>query len=178
MVRFARRLKFSFSQKKQLDKFEGRMRGFVLALSIVQTRYYSREITTQISRSLDEPWDQRPMKFQDAIGRRYPVPLEVCNTFEVSPSSLLELQTVNIVKGLRELPSICVQGQRTSLLCRAEFSSMAVYSRKLRSQSLVYHFQERLGAHRQTGSAARNVFPDPGRRLPSHSNMSSPKLQT
>lgn len=35
--------------------------------------------------ALDEPWDQKPIRFQDAIGRRYPVPLEICGNFEVAP---------------------------------------------------------------------------------------------
>jgi hypothetical protein len=38
----------------------------------------------QISTGIDEPWDQKPMRFQDCVGRRYPVPLEVCSTFEAS----------------------------------------------------------------------------------------------
>ncbi|KAJ0423009.1 hypothetical protein BJY00DRAFT_63191 [Aspergillus carlsbadensis] len=39
-------------------------------------------VRSHIERSLPEPWDQRPVGFQDAIGRRYPIPLEVCGTFE------------------------------------------------------------------------------------------------
>ncbi|KAG9253978.1 uncharacterized protein F5Z01DRAFT_687413 [Emericellopsis atlantica] len=82
LVRLARRAQLSMSKKEEINQFQSRMRGFVAALGIIQTRYCSREITAQISRSLDEPWDQKPMKFQDALGRRYPVPLEVCGTFK------------------------------------------------------------------------------------------------
>lgn len=84
VVRFARRTQYSLSRKEEIRRFESRMRGFVAMLGIMQTRYCSQELTMHISRSLDEPYDQRPMKFQDALGRRYPVPLEVCGTFEVS----------------------------------------------------------------------------------------------
>lgn len=81
--KFARRLQYGLSEKEEIRCFEGRMRGFVAMLSIVQTRYCFQELATHIDRSLDEPWDQRPMRFQDAKGRRYPIPLEVCSTFEV-----------------------------------------------------------------------------------------------
>ncbi|KAI6778145.1 uncharacterized protein J7T54_007191 [Emericellopsis cladophorae] len=76
LVRLARRAQLSLSKKEEIYQFQNRMRGFVAALGVIQTRYCSREITAQISRSLDEPWDRKPMKFQDALGRRYPVPLE------------------------------------------------------------------------------------------------------
>jgi hypothetical protein len=40
-------------------------------------------VNLQINNAVEEPWDQKPIRFQDAIGRRYPLPLEVCGTFEV-----------------------------------------------------------------------------------------------
>lgn len=44
---------------------------------------YTEEVKLQICARLDEPWDQKPIRFQDAIGRRYPIPLEVAKTFQV-----------------------------------------------------------------------------------------------
>src|SRR6266568_1869981 len=41
------------------------------------------DIRSQVNRAIEEPWDQKPIRFQDAIGRRYPLPLEVCRTLEV-----------------------------------------------------------------------------------------------
>ena len=54
-------------------------------LGLMQAKYCSQDLKAHITNSL-EPWDQKPMRFQDALGRRYPVPLEVCNTFDVSSS--------------------------------------------------------------------------------------------
>lgn len=82
VVRLARRVQLSLSSKQEIRVFEGRIRGFIAALGVIQTKLCSMEVTAHVSRSLNEPWDQRPMKFQDALGRRYPVPLEVCSTFE------------------------------------------------------------------------------------------------
>ncbi|KAH8802517.1 hypothetical protein F5884DRAFT_836489 [Xylogone sp. PMI_703] len=39
-------------------------------------------IKLHIDTALQESWDQKPIRFQDAVGRRYPIPLEVCGTFE------------------------------------------------------------------------------------------------
>jgi hypothetical protein len=60
------------------------MRSYTAILGLIHAKYCSEDIKVHISRSLDEPWDQRPIRFQDAIGRRYPIPLEVCSTFDVS----------------------------------------------------------------------------------------------
>lgn len=80
---FRRRLKYGLSQGEEIRRFEGRMHGLVAMLCIIQTRHCSQELAMHISRSLDAPWDQKPMQLQDTIGRRYPVPLEVCSTFKV-----------------------------------------------------------------------------------------------
>lgn len=98
IVRFARRLEFGLSHKEKIRGFESRMRSFVAMLSIIQTRYCSQELTMHVSRSLDEPWDQRPMRFQDAIGRRYPVPLEVCSTFEVGSQCVFSYGTRSVYR--------------------------------------------------------------------------------
>jgi hypothetical protein len=58
-------------------------------------------VKLQIRAALDDPWDQKPIRFQDALGRRYPIPLEVCKTFQVS--SLLHRflrKEINNRKGL------------------------------------------------------------------------------
>lgn len=51
---------------------------------IQQVRVGNEDIKLQIYAALGEPWDKKPIRFQDAIGRRYPIPLEVCKTFQVS----------------------------------------------------------------------------------------------
>lgn len=49
----------------------------------LQLQRNTDDIQSQFNRAIEEPWDQKPIRFQDAIGRRYPLPLEVCRTFEV-----------------------------------------------------------------------------------------------
>lgn len=49
----------------------------------LQLQRNTNDIRSQVSRTIEEPWDQKPIRFQDAIGRRYPLPLEVCRTLEV-----------------------------------------------------------------------------------------------
>jgi hypothetical protein len=70
-------------------------------------------ITSHIDMALSEPWDQKPIRFQDAIGRRYPVPLEVCGTFEVHSSLRLFCLTIQkMLKceiGLLRLSKTCIQ---------------------------------------------------------------------
>jgi hypothetical protein len=43
-------------------------------------------ITTSIPQSVEEPWDQKPIRFQDGLGRRYPLAVEICVEFAVSTS--------------------------------------------------------------------------------------------
>lgn len=49
----------------------------------LQLQRNTDDIRSQVNRVIEEPWDQKPIRFQDAIGRRYPLPLEVCRTLEV-----------------------------------------------------------------------------------------------
>jgi hypothetical protein len=44
----------------------------------------AKQLKLHMKNTFEEPWDQKPIRFQDAIGRRYPVPLEICGTFEVT----------------------------------------------------------------------------------------------
>ncbi len=41
-----------------------------------------------VTSSLSWSYDQQPIKFQDALGQRYPVPVELCRDFEVSSCHL------------------------------------------------------------------------------------------
>lgn len=41
------------------------------------------QIKVEISRGIEQPWDNKPLRFQDALGRRYPIPIEICGSFEV-----------------------------------------------------------------------------------------------
>lgn len=114
-IRFGRRLKFGLSQKEKIRRFEGQIRGLVAMLGIIQTRYCSQELTMDIHRSLDEPWDQRPIKFQDGLGRCYPIPLEVCGTYAVSflgaltsQHSFYATEDLTYVQGFRERFSVRV----------------------------------------------------------------------
>jgi hypothetical protein len=49
----------------------------------LRIRTGTEEVKLHVDRSIGEPWDQKPLRFVDAIGRRYPVPLELCQRFEV-----------------------------------------------------------------------------------------------
>ena len=49
----------------------------------LQLQKNSQDIKQEISRVIDDPWDQKPIRFQDAVGRKYPMPLEVCATYDV-----------------------------------------------------------------------------------------------
>ncbi|ETS84539.1 hypothetical protein PFICI_02564 [Pestalotiopsis fici W106-1] len=80
-VRLVRRVQFSLFKKDKITQFETRMRHHGDMLGLMQAKYCSQDLKAHITNSL-EPWDQKPMRFQDALGRRYPVPLEVCNTFD------------------------------------------------------------------------------------------------
>lgn len=50
----------------------------------LQVRQETQEIKMHIDSSLEDPWDAKPINFQDATGRRYPVSLELCQKFDVS----------------------------------------------------------------------------------------------
>ncbi|KAI0141926.1 hypothetical protein BJ166DRAFT_597302 [Pestalotiopsis sp. NC0098] len=85
IVRVARRVQSSLFKKDKSSHFQDRMRHHSTMLGLVlgpiQAKYCSQDLKTHITRSL-EPWDQKPMQLQDALGRRYPVPLEVCSSFD------------------------------------------------------------------------------------------------
>jgi hypothetical protein len=51
----------------------------------LQLQKNTQDVKEEISRIIDDPWDQKPIRFQDAIGRKYPIPLEVCATYDVRP---------------------------------------------------------------------------------------------
>ncbi|KAJ2992727.1 hypothetical protein NUW58_g2069 [Xylaria curta] len=42
----------------------------------------AQSLQLHVTSSLSLPYDQQPIKFQDALGRRYPVPLELCSDFQ------------------------------------------------------------------------------------------------
>ncbi|KAK3302777.1 uncharacterized protein B0T15DRAFT_314824 [Chaetomium strumarium] len=46
-----------------------------------QLHQSKEEVKYHIYAAIDEPWDQKPIRFQDAMGRRFPVPLEICRRF-------------------------------------------------------------------------------------------------
>lgn len=46
-------------------------------------RQEAEGIKIQLDTALSISWDQKPIYFQDAIGRRYPVPLEAVEYFDV-----------------------------------------------------------------------------------------------
>lgn len=49
------------------------------------------QLKVEISRGIEQPWDNKPLRFQDALGRRYPIPIEICGSFEVSTLSYIVL---------------------------------------------------------------------------------------
>jgi hypothetical protein len=51
----------------------------------LQLQKGAQDVKQEISKVIDGPWDQKPIQFQDAIGRKYPIPLEVCATYDVRP---------------------------------------------------------------------------------------------
>jgi hypothetical protein len=82
-VRVKHRVQFALFKKDKITQFETHMRHHGDMLGLIQTKYCSQDLKAHITNTL-EPCDQKPMRFQDALGRRYPVPLEVCSTYEVS----------------------------------------------------------------------------------------------
>ncbi|KAF2998041.1 hypothetical protein E8E14_004291 [Neopestalotiopsis sp. 37M] len=80
-VRVKHRVQFALFKKDKITEFETHMRHHGDMLGLIQTKYCSQDLKAHITNTL-EPWDQKPMRFQDALGRRYPVPLEVCSTYE------------------------------------------------------------------------------------------------
>lgn len=50
---------------------------------LLQLREDKEEIKYHIYASIEEPPDRKPVEFQDATGRQFHVPLELCQRFDV-----------------------------------------------------------------------------------------------
>lgn len=48
-----------------------------------QMQTVNEEVKLSIYAAIDEPPDQMPIKFRDATGEKYRVPLNLCRNFEV-----------------------------------------------------------------------------------------------
>ncbi|OQE08259.1 hypothetical protein PENVUL_c010G06890, partial [Penicillium vulpinum] len=95
-VVFKKRVSWSLYGKKPIQQFREALRGYTAILTLTMHTLNSRamqglqhemhngakQLKLHIDNTFQEPWDQKPIRFQDAIGRRYPVPLEICGTFE------------------------------------------------------------------------------------------------
>ncbi|KAH0545424.1 hypothetical protein FGG08_000565 [Glutinoglossum americanum] len=94
-----KRVQWTFLGKKKVEPFRKTVQSYSAILGLIMQSLQQQAIldlgkqvralrtdkegvNTPIYPALDEPWDQKPIRFQDAIGRRYPIPLEVCGTFE------------------------------------------------------------------------------------------------
>jgi len=107
-TRWLKRVQFAFVGGKKVEPFRRMVQSYSMTLMLIitatnytavrglskevgasqqgliqQVRMGNEDIKLQINATLNEPWDQKPIRFQDATGRRYPIPLEVCKTFEV-----------------------------------------------------------------------------------------------
>ncbi|KAI1275893.1 hypothetical protein F5Y07DRAFT_399950 [Xylaria sp. FL0933] len=47
-----------------------------------EIQWTAQNLQMHVTSSLSWSYDQQPIKFQDALGRRYPIPLELCNNFQ------------------------------------------------------------------------------------------------
>ncbi|KAE8452606.1 hypothetical protein EG329_013865 [Mollisiaceae sp. DMI_Dod_QoI] len=106
-TRWLKRTQFAFVGRTKMEPFRRMVQSYSTSLTLIiaaanstavqdlgqeiqasqqglvqQVRMGTEDIKLQISAALNEPWDQKPIRFQDAIGRRYPIPLEVCKTFQ------------------------------------------------------------------------------------------------
>ncbi|KAI0429140.1 hypothetical protein F5Y09DRAFT_268839 [Xylaria sp. FL1042] len=93
--------------KSKLEGFRSRIHANMMLLSLIQQdiqrntlnnvkaelvqvkndvsqeiRGTAQSLQLHVTSSLSWSYDQRPIKFQDALGRRYPVPLELCHDFQ------------------------------------------------------------------------------------------------
>ncbi|KAG8160460.1 hypothetical protein KVR01_009996 [Diaporthe batatas] len=109
--RYFKRLRYSLSGKDELDTYRQGLQQSLISLLLLQSERQrvlmstgsrqiqgeiqhssnqfqlqllkaTSEVKFEIARGLEDPWDTKPLQFQDAIGRRYPIPLEICATFE------------------------------------------------------------------------------------------------
>ncbi|KUM56572.1 hypothetical protein ACN42_g10641 [Penicillium freii] len=100
LVNLRKRVTWSFFGKKPIQQFREALRGYTAVLTLIMHSLNSQAMqdlqqqvrdgthclnlqvqtgTEQLKLHMDtlqDPWDQKPIRFQDAIGRRYPVPLE------------------------------------------------------------------------------------------------------
>ncbi|KAH8693473.1 hypothetical protein GQ44DRAFT_832694 [Phaeosphaeriaceae sp. PMI808] len=107
IVKFWKRVPYTLSGKNKIHAFRRGLHSCFLTLSVVlqilnsqamqdvsqqfqkgndrlalHLQNSTEEVKLRIGAALDDPWDQKPIRFQDAIGRRYPIPLEVCKSFQ------------------------------------------------------------------------------------------------
>ncbi|OQE45001.1 hypothetical protein PENCOP_c002G03614 [Penicillium coprophilum] len=66
---------------QNMQHLQQQMRDGTQSLNL-QLQAGTEQLKLHIDNVVQDPWDQKPIRFQDATGRRYPVPLEVCGTFE------------------------------------------------------------------------------------------------
>ncbi|KAJ5929029.1 hypothetical protein N7454_006877 [Penicillium verhagenii] len=95
-ITLKRRISWTLYGKKPIQQFREAMRGYSAVLTLIMHTINSqamqnlhqemqngtKQLKLHVDNTFQEPWDQKPIRFQDAIGRRYPVPLEICGTFE------------------------------------------------------------------------------------------------
>ncbi|KAM6513474.1 hypothetical protein FALCPG4_015890 [Fusarium falciforme] len=107
VMNYYRRITWTFSGKTKMEPLQKRIQSLTINLSVIQDDINRRaiedlkaevqrqtnglssqmeqgkqEVKTCIYAAIDEPWDRKPIRFQDATGRRFPVPLEICQHFE------------------------------------------------------------------------------------------------
>jgi hypothetical protein len=94
LVGFRKKVEWSFVGRKKVELFRMTMhRNSAILTLMVQTIQQQSiqdlqrqigDVSVSVSKAIDEPWDQRPIRFVDALGRRYPLPLEACKPVKVS----------------------------------------------------------------------------------------------
>ncbi|KAI4866770.1 hypothetical protein F4820DRAFT_236613 [Hypoxylon rubiginosum] len=107
VVTYYRRISWSLSGQKAIAPIQARVQGLTASLSAVQSeiirktleemnadaqrriedlllqlREDKEEIKYHIYASIEEPPDRKPVEFQDATGRQFHVPLELCQRFD------------------------------------------------------------------------------------------------
>ncbi|RYP51327.1 hypothetical protein DL768_003331 [Monosporascus sp. mg162] len=107
--RYYRRLSFTLWGKKEIEPLQKRIQDLTAALTLAhaevnrqvieglkaeveqrasalsaQVEQGKEEVKLHIYAAIEEPFDHKPIRFQDASGRRFPVPLGICQRFKVS----------------------------------------------------------------------------------------------
>lgn len=170
IVRVARRVQSALFKKDKSSHFQDRMRHHStmvgLVLGPIQAKYCSQDLKAHITRSL-EPWDQKPMQLQDALGRRYPVPLEVCSSFDVSHRAhhVLARSSIDILPGATELSSVRIQIKTLYSFSGQTATILADYTNRLGFPELVHSSRRRLEVCSPARDSPRHVFlqPAPGK---------------